>query len=150
MEINISHIIIIVIGIIGFVLSKHIRNKKKKSADQPFVCPLNFDCHTVVTSKYSKFLGVPLDIWGMLYYGFIVASYVSFFIKPELRADMFIYFVMAISLVAFIISLYLTFVQAFRLKEWCSWCLFSASLCTLIFVIASLGVFGTVNNIIVI
>lgn len=147
MEVNIASIVILFTGVVGLLLANHIRKKKKKNKNQPFVCPLNFDCHNVVTSRYSKFLGIPLDLWGILYYGFIVVSYTSFFVKPELKTDVVVYGVMGVSLIAFVVSLYLTFVQAFRLKEWCSWCLFSAGLCTIIFLAAFVGVFGIINTV---
>lgn len=147
MEVN---IIILITSVAGFLVANNIRSKKKKSTKiHPFVCPLNFNCHDVVTSNYAKFFGMPFDILGMIYYSFIIISYVGFIIHPELKSEQLIYFIIGTSFFAFLISTYLTFVQAFRLREWCSWCLFSNILCTIIFLSAFISVLEIVNTIII-
>ncbi|MEX2054859.1 MAG: hypothetical protein WD972_01630, partial [Candidatus Andersenbacteria bacterium] len=40
-----------------------------------------------------------------------------------------------VSTSAFLFSLYLTFIQGVTLRQWCTWCLCSAALCTLIFLL---------------
>lgn len=118
----------------GFAISLNIW--KKKRTKKPFACPLRFRCETVVHSSYSKLLGIPLEYLGLLYYGLIFVSYLSFFLFPEIvRSDrIFVYSVSIATIIAFVVSIYLTFVQAFLLKEWCSLCLVSALMCTIIFI----------------
>ena len=122
---------VVIVAATGFLVARHIYVKKRRS--HPFVCPLNFDCHAVVSSSYSKVLGIPLEVIGMLYYAIIALSYLIFLILPEIDRDIYGQAVMFISVFAFLFSLYLTYIQAVKIKEWCSWCLFSAFLCTLIF-----------------
>lgn len=50
-----------------------------------------------------------------------------------------VFVLLGLSLVAFLFSAYLTFIQAFTLRQWCTWCLISAGLCTLIFALAIVG-----------
>ena len=45
---------------------------------------------------------------------------------------------MIITVMATLFSFYLTYIQASKLKEWCTWCLISALLCSIIF-LASLA-----------
>lgn len=104
------------------------------------VCPLNGECEVVTTSKYSKFFGIPVELLGILYYGLIVFVYVLHNLIPWLLSDTVLFFVVGMTIGAFIFSLYLIFIQAFVLKKWCTWCLFSAGFSTFIFITA---IFGT-------
>lgn len=124
----------------GFFVAKHIRNHKKKNT--PLVCPINFDCNTVVHSDYSKFLGMPVEIFGMIYYAIVSLSYLFFLLVPSLpdaiRFDM-VAVLIILSLVAFLFSIYLIGVQIFILKKGCSWCIVSAFICLLIFILTMLN-----------
>jgi uncharacterized membrane protein len=137
MPIDYTSIVIIGAGLAGFLIARHIRAKKKEQ--KPFVCPLQFDCHKVVTSDYSKFLGIPLELWGMAYYAFIIVAYSSFLVSPGLKTSSVVYFIMVLTAFSFLFSVYLTAIQAFRLRQWCSWCLFSAALCTVILISGTVG-----------
>lgn len=118
----------------GFVVARHIY-KHKKSDQSPLVCPLNFDCHAVVHSDYSKFLGVPVEIFGMIYYGLVSISYLIFIFMPNVLPPFEVGVVIISSLAAFIFSLYLICVQIFILKKGCFWCYISALICVLIFIL---------------
>lgn len=128
---------IVVLGVFGFLVAKHIRSHKIENT--PLVCMVGFDCHTVVHSDYSRFLGVPVEILGMIYYAFIALVYTAFIIKPELvsytYALPFSSIMMFISLVGFLFSSYLIAIQIFVLKKGCSWCIVSAFISALIFVL---------------
>ena len=115
----------------GFVVASYIRQKKRH--EQPLVCPMHADCDTVVHSEFSSFFGIPLEYLGMLYYALVALSYLIFLVWPTLATPLIIFFLLALSAAAFLFSLYLTFIQAFYLKQWCSWCLISAALSTTIF-----------------
>lgn len=122
---------IFVLGICGFWVAKHIRNHKVK--DTPLVCPIGFDCHAVVHSDYSKFIGMPVEILGMIYYGLLSLAYLFFIFWSEMMPNGLIGFLILMSLGAFLFSLYLIFVQIFLLKKGCSWCIVSALISAAIF-----------------
>jgi uncharacterized membrane protein len=115
----------------GFFLARHIHQEKAKG--QPLVCPLNSNCHAVVHSKFSTFLNVPMEMWGMWYYGLLFIGYSLMVIYPPMQTPLVVLALVTISSIAFLFSLYLTFIQMFALKEWCTWCLTSAGLCLIIF-----------------
>ncbi len=124
------------LGIFGYLVAKHIRNHKMK--DAPLVCMVGFDCHAVVHSDYSKFFGVPVEIFGMIYYALISFTYLfSIFAKTALPIHL-VGFVVLTSLIAFLFSLYLIFVQIFILKKGCSWCFVSAFISILIFILTAI------------
>ena len=127
-------LIIAVLAFSGFWVSKHIHTEKKKST--PLVCPMNFNCHAVVHSDYSKFFGVPLEILGMIYYTFVTLSYVGLVFLPSILPVIFSTALLALSVGAFAFSIYLILVQLFILKEGCFWCFVSAGVSTVIFILS--------------
>src|SRR3989338_5171768 len=107
----------------GFVLAAFIFISKRKA--KPIACPMDGHCDDVVRSEFSKFFGVPVEILGMLYYAVAVAAYSVFYFYSGLAVPLASF--------SFLFSLYLTFIQAFNLKQWCVWCLTSAGLSSFIF-----------------
>lgn len=128
--ITILKIVIIVLALCGFMVAKKIHKSKRSS--KPFVCPLKFNCHAVTSSNYSKLFGIPLEYWGMLYYAVTAIAYAVLLIVPELMSQTFTNTMIVVSIIAFVFSFFLTYVQAVKIREWCSWCLVSAFLSTAI------------------
>ena len=129
---NINYIVLIFTAFLGFLLAFYIRHKKQ--AQKKLICLLNFDCDAVIYSKYSKFLGIPVEIIGLLYYGAIALSYGFFLFLPNLVSTTFIFVTFVFTVSAFFFSLYLTFIQMFTLRQLCTWCLTSTVLCIVILV----------------
>ena len=126
--------ILVLLGLGGFLLARKIHLHKKKA--KPLVCPMRSNCETVVHSDYSKIAGIPLEVLGMAYYGFIFFFYfASFFVSVFSLADISFYIVL-ISIFAFCFSVYLVCLQAFVIKEWCAWCLGSAVISLFIAIVA--------------
>ena len=134
---TILKLLVIFSAFVGFTIAFNIFIKKKSK--RPMVCPLNGKCDTVVNSKYSKFLGVDLTVGGMGYYAAIAVIYAVLLVLGESVPDEITFIVLGISLGAFLFSAYLTAIQAFVLKSWCTWCLCSAALSTLIAIFSVLG-----------
>jgi uncharacterized membrane protein len=130
----VAKILIILFSFGGFGLAGYIRYTKKKAA--PLVCPLEGSCDTVVHSDYSKIFGIPVELLGMAYYLLIALLYLAFSLFPFAVPAFLSYAVLGVTVSAFLFSLYLTAVQAFILKHWCTWCLISATICTAIFLLA--------------
>jgi uncharacterized membrane protein len=127
----IAKILVVIFSLTGFLLANHIRKTKRE--EKPLVCPLNGSCETVVHSSYSKLFGIPLEYLGITYYAVIALIYVSFIFLPHLLPLSVAYISLGLTTAAFFFSLYLTLIQSIILKHWCTWCLMSAGLCTLIF-----------------
>ncbi len=127
-----SSLFLIALALGGFALATFIHFKKKQEI--PLVCPIvGHSCDPVVHSDYSRLLGIPLEILGMFYYGIIGIAYIALAVTPDLGSSVLSSLLFFLSLLALIFSSYLTAVQAFVLRQWCTWCLISALLCTLIF-----------------
>ena len=128
----------------GFSLAFYIH--KTKRSHKALVCPLDGHCDAVVQSEYSKFFGVPVEIFGMAYYASVVIGYGLFLAFPDSIDPWMSVAVSALTLFSFLFSTYLTFIQAFNLRQWCTWCLTSAGLCSFIFVTSIFSLkFGVVS-----
>ena len=103
------------------------------------ICIVGSDCDSVVQSDYSLFLGMPVELLGLFYYGLIGISYGIFLAVPHFTSPLLIFSVLVFSTVALLFSLYLIFIQAFVLHRWCTWCLMSAGFSAVIFIFALVG-----------
>ncbi len=117
----------------GFTIAAYIHATKK--ADIPLVCPLEGSCERVVHSDYSKIFGLNVEILGMIYYSFIFVFYAFFVLLPSQMPYFGPYLIVGVCLCGFLFSMYLTSIQMFVIKHWCTWCLFSALMCTVIFIL---------------
>ncbi|PIR42077.1 MAG: hypothetical protein COV30_00290 [Candidatus Yanofskybacteria bacterium CG10_big_fil_rev_8_21_14_0_10_37_15] len=131
------NLIIIFSAIGGFFIAVYIRHKKKYG--KHLVCPIGSNCDLVVHSKYSKFLGIPVEFMGIFYYGLITTIYFVITLTSLTISPLLFFSVLLASLAAFLFSVYLTFIQLFSLKQLCTWCIVSAGLSTLIFFLAITG-----------
>jgi len=132
----------VLLSVLGFFIAFHIYIKKRKK--KPLICPLRSNCDVVVTSDYSKFLNVPLENIGMFYYAILGLIHVlDLFIgeSPLLSLGLLV-----ISGGAFLFSIYLISIQAFVLRQWCIWCLSSASISTIIFLITVFSLPPGIDN----
>ena len=133
-----SYTIIIFLAFGGFLIARYIRHHKK-NVQEALICPLRANCDTVIHSDYSKFLGIPVEVLGMVYYSLLAISYGSIMVFPVLGVTLVVSGLMLATMCAFIFSVYLTLVQALVLKNWCTWCLISATICATIFAIDALN-----------
>lgn len=129
--------IVIVLALGGFSLAFYIYRNKK--ANKPVACPMDGRCDVVIQSEYSRFFAIPVELLGLLYYAAIALSYIFFIAFPNSINVFSIFVVLALSFASVLFSAYLTFIQAFNIKQWCTWCLISASICAAIFVLSFVG-----------
>jgi uncharacterized membrane protein len=77
-------------------------------------------CEIVQTSEYSKLAGVPVALIGLIGYVAILASLLA----PETESTRFV--TVALTVVGFGFSMYLTYREVFSIKNICEWCVSSA------------------------
>ncbi|MBI4599648.1 vitamin K epoxide reductase family protein [Candidatus Uhrbacteria bacterium] len=127
-------LLLIFTSIAGFFLTLYIA--RKKHAHEKMLCPIGGRCEHVMHSEYARFFGMPLEHIGLSYYALIFVAYTTFFIAPDFSHPLVLLALIGITISAFLFSAYLTFIQAFTLKEWCALCLVSAGFCTVLFATA--------------
>lgn len=96
-------------------------------------------CDTVQASPYALFLGFPVAAWGVGAYLVLLAVALAG-VQPrwvDARWVPLVLFVVSAVGVAF--SAYLTYLEAFVIHAWCQWCVISAILVTLIFLLSLPG-----------
>lgn len=126
-------LIIAALAFVGFLIAGYIHVTKKNAS--PLVCPLEGSCDAVIHSDQSSLFGIPVELLGAVYYALMGTVYIFFFLFPSELHEWFPYSLLVVTALAFLFSLYLTAVQAFVLKHWCTWCLFSAGICVMMFLI---------------
>ena len=130
----ILYLAIIFLSFTGVLLTIYIHHKKQRK--EAMVCPLNGHCENVITSEFSTFLGMPVELLGMFYYGVVAVGYALLAVAPGETSTVLMSGLFLMTSGAFLFSTYLIFVQAFYLHQWCTWCLFSAGISHTIFIIS--------------
>ncbi len=87
------------------------------------ICPVGGHCADVVNSRYSKTFGMSNELLGMAYYTALLAGPVLVGLYPSVLGTWLPFAVHAAMAGAFLMSLYLTFIQLFVLRQICTWCL---------------------------
>lgn len=99
-------------------------------------CNITHGCELVLTSKYAEVFGIPIALFGAVYYFAILAlSFYGYQEKIDLRLLFFP------ALIGGILSLGLLYVQGGILHAWCQYCILSAVSSLLLFALTSYIVF---------
>ena len=94
-------------------------------------------CETVNTSKWSRFLGLPVAAWGLLFYldVFAIALIGTF---PRFEDERLISILLvAEALVGVLFSAWLTYLELGVIHAVCIWCVTSAVIVTAILVVSA-------------
>jgi uncharacterized membrane protein len=83
-------------------------------------------CQTVAESSYSHLLGVNIAVFGILGYVLLLACALLRGDAPRMAG-------FALALIGFGYSVYLTYLELFKIDAICQWCVASAVLMTLLF-----------------
>ncbi|MGN6257735.1 MAG: vitamin K epoxide reductase family protein [Solirubrobacterales bacterium] len=90
---------------------------------------------TIADSSYSHLAGVNVAVFGIVGYVLLLAS--SFFANDEARFGGFL-----VALGGFGFSVYLTYVELFKIEAICEWCVASAVLMTILFLLNATRLIG--------
>ena len=94
------------------------------------------DCATVQASKWAKMGPLPVPLLGVG--GYVALLAVSLWgLQPAgMGARAVSGLLLSFATIAFSLSVWFTYLEAFVIHAWCQWCVVSAILCTLIFLAA--------------
>jgi uncharacterized membrane protein len=87
-------------------------------------------CETVAKSSYSHLAGVNIAVFGIVAYALLLAS--AFFADDAARFGGFV-----LALGGFGYSVFLTYIELFKIEAACQWCLASAVLMTILFLLSA-------------
>ncbi len=103
----------------------------------PLYCEGSGGCHTVQSSEYATFLGVPVALLGFILYAAIFATSVVAVRGAGWAAEVAPFLVFGLALSGVLYSAYLTWLELYRIHAICAWCVASACLLAGLFVIAA-------------
>jgi uncharacterized membrane protein len=89
-------------------------------------------CETVNTSKYSRFLGLPVAAWGLLFYLDVFALALIGTLPRFEDERAFSIILVAEAVVGVLFSAWLTYLELAVIHAICIWCVTSAIIVTLI------------------
>jgi uncharacterized membrane protein len=92
-------------------------------------------CETVANSSYSHLAGINVSVFGIA--GYILILLTAFFATDAARFGGF-----ALALGGFGFSVYLTYLELFKIEAICQWCVASAVLMTILFLLNATRLIG--------
>ena len=99
----------------------------------PLVCNITHGCGVVLSSTYSTFFGISTALFGALYYAavfFLTMLYI------DTKNILFLKGAVLLPIAGFLFSAWFMYLQAFVLEAWCQYCLISAGISTLLFLLS--------------
>ena len=95
-------------------------------------------CETVNTSRWARFLGLPVAGWGVFFYlDVLVIALIG--IQPMVARHPVISWLLVIwTGIGVLFSAWLTYLELFRIHAICIWCVTSAVIVTVLFVLSLL------------
>jgi uncharacterized membrane protein len=117
------------IGVAGYIAIA------EAGGDAPVCLAGGSGCKTVAESSYSHVAGVNIAVFGVVGYVLLLAS--AFFANDAARFGGFV-----VALGGFGYSVFLTYIEIFKIEAICQWCVASAVLMTIIFLLQATRLIG--------
>jgi uncharacterized membrane protein len=120
-------VLLAVVAVAGFLMSAYLTWVHLVGLS-PVCLAGHGGCETVQSSRYAEILGIPVATLG-------IGGYVGLFLAALLRGEVGALLGLFISLVSILFSAYLTYLELFVIYAVCQWCVSSAVLMTVAFVL---------------
>lgn len=120
--------IIVILSIVGLAISLYLAITHYLGFTVP--CDITKGCEAVLNSKYATMLGLPLSVWGVGYFSFVILN--SLLANHYLVCRRILTVVLGVGAVAAIVFLS---IQFFVLKQICQYCLSTDLLSIVIFIL---------------
>ncbi|MEK6904601.1 MAG: vitamin K epoxide reductase family protein [Nanoarchaeota archaeon] len=127
-----KEVLLIILSAIGIWVSGYLvyAHYKKKSLD----CPLDHDCSVVTESRWNKIFLVRNDVLGLLFYIAVLIATIVVLINQTFSPVFFMYMTY-IGGAVLLFSIFLVYIQFFVIKDYCFYCMISAAVNLLIFLV---------------
>lgn len=120
--------VVVVLSFLGFLDASYLAIEHYLGGIPP--CSILAGCETVLTSSYAEVFGVPVALFGALYY---FAIFMSTLLIVSLDLEFLWILIAIISSAGLLASAYFVYLQIFVIGAICLYCLFSAIMTFLIF-----------------
>jgi uncharacterized membrane protein len=101
------------------------------------VCGVS-SCEQVQTSRWSVFLGIPVATWGLGFYALMLVLSIVGMQERYAGSRGLSLLVLILASWGAVFTAWLNYLEAFVIHAWCEWCLFSAGMVLVLFVLALL------------
>jgi uncharacterized membrane protein len=129
-----QRIVVVALSALGIAVSLYLTYLYHTKGTALFFCTAGSGCDTVRESPYSVISGVPVPLLGVIGYSLIfLLSFTSS--KNQTRWPL----LYMVSLIGFVFSAYLTYIELFILNAVCVYCLISSFAITAIFITILIG-----------
>jgi len=118
-----------VFALIGFLDASYLTANHYLGAS--LVCPIFGDCEKVTASQYSAIGGIPVALFGAVYYIFIFLLVIWYL---DSKKESILYFIARATAVGFLASVWFLYLQLFVILALCLYCIISAITSTLLFI----------------
>lgn len=96
-------------------------------------------CETVNTSRWARFLGLPVAAWGVFFYlDVLVIALVGLQVTSVAKSAVIAWLLVVWTGVGVLFSAWLTYLELFRIHAVCIWCVTSAVIVLAIFALSVL------------
>ena len=99
------------------------------------VCNVS-SCETVQTSRWSVFLGVPVATWGAGFYALMLALSIAGLQARFESSHALSRTMLFLTGWGVVFTAWLNYLEAFVIHAWCEWCLGSAAMVLILFILA--------------
>ena len=123
--------VIAVLALVGFFLALYLWLHALGVGGE-LKCGGGGECEIVQTSRWAVFLGLPVALYGVIGYALIL---IVALVGPR-RVELLL---AALATIGMLFTLYLTYIELFVLHAICRWCVGSAVIITLIWIVALAG-----------
>lgn len=118
---KLSNRLIFIFSLLGFAVSAFLLYEYSLSG--PMVCPVGKGCDIVRSSPYASFFGIPVPVFGIIFY--LTMAALSVIHSHDLPAKLVKKLQLLLALTGVGFGVYLTYLEAFIIKAFCFWCVLS-------------------------
>lgn len=121
---------VLVLSFSGFVDATYLTISHFRGTS--LLCNLSNGCDQVTNSAYSTMLGLPVALLGLIFY---LAVFILMIAYLDIRKEFLAKTVFWLSIISFCFSLWFVTIMTFILKAFCQYCLVSASISSVLFIV---------------
>jgi uncharacterized membrane protein len=123
------------VALLGLLDSIYLTYTRLLGITPPCGVSLFSGCAVVARSSYSVLLGIPLSVYGIVFYGFAVALSLTLMYKKLLFGKELL---LASAAAGLLSSSYFVYIQVAVIKALCIYCIFSALCALVLFVLSAI------------
>ncbi len=124
-------IVVFIVALAGFADASYLAIEHYQGVIPP--CSIVSGCETVLTSSYSVMFGIPVALFGALFYLLVAAGAFAYL---EGKHERLFRYSLLVTVFGLLFSIWFVYLMAFIIHSYCLYCLGSATTSTILFILA--------------